>query len=319
VQRLVNCCTIYPDGLHASTTRFGYLCMMLNWRRLILLRYAILAGMAAMSIDSSVAWAQPGKVLQPEDLAHQRPANFFKLRYARSADICREYGQSIAGPATPYPFPHVPVGINYGGPAGDAVSRSTLEIPALATDPDNFAKDVPTWFRERGPYGLPVFFHVDFDNTGRVGLAMIWNIPMEGRHLLLPKASLRDRAYQPDDPAILSATEILPNYPQLQPGFNGWEESEALTRSIEAAIGQPLPRFTGPDRLIPRYYWFARVAGRTYLMNTLWLAEERRTDVFSLLIELRPDGEGVLMCGFSNAVPVAGCSRDLPRGTACWH
>lgn len=263
--------------------------------------------------------AQSGRVLQAEVLAHQRPANFFKLRYARSASICREYGQSIAGPATPYPFPFTPWPIMYSGAAGDAVSRSTLEIPALAVDLDSFAKDVPAWFRYRGLLPLPTFFHVDFDNTGRVSLAMIWNLPVEGRILGLPKASLRDRAYQPDDPAVLSASGILPYYPQAEVrSFDGWEESEALTRSIEAAIGRKLPSFTGTNRTIRRYYWFVRVAGRTYLSNSLWLATERRTDVYALLIELRPDGEGILMCGFSNAAPVGGCPRDLPRGTPCW-
>ncbi len=293
---------------------------MLSWRRLVVLGWSLFVAVATVSIGCTSVSAQPRSVLRAEDLAYQRPANFFKPRYARSASVCREYGRSIAGPATRYPFPYTPWPTSYSPAAGDAVSRSTLEIPALEIDPDDFAKDVPIWFRARGVFPLPAFFHVDFDNTGRISLAMISNIPVEGRFLGLSMASFRDRAYRPDDPAVLSATGILPYYPQLEPGFfRGWEESETLRRSIKAAIGQPLPSFTGPNRAIRRYYWFVRVAGRTYLSNTLWLAGERRTDVHALLMRLMPDGEGVLMCAFSNAVPVSGCPYDLPRGTPCWH
>lgn len=313
-------CTIFPESLHTGVTCFGHLRTMLSWRRLVLLGWSFFVATATMSIDCTSASAQSRSVLRAEDIAHQRPANFFKLRYARSASVCREYGRSIAGPATRYPFPFTPWPISYSAAAGDAVSRSTLEIPALEIDPDDFAKDVPIWFRKRGLLPLPMFFHVDFDNTGRVSLAMIWNIPVEGRSLVLPTASLRDRAYQPDDPAVLSAIQILPYYPQRQAGlFEAWHESEALIRSIEAAISRKLPGFAGPMPAINRYYWFARVAGRTYLSNTLWVGTERSTDVYALLIELRPDGEGVLICGFSNASPIGACPRDLPRGFPCFR
>lgn len=243
-----------------------------------------------MNIECAVALAQSGSVLQASEAIYRRPADFFKLRYARLASVCREYGRSIAVPAQSIP--------NYGGKA-EAMARSTFEITPLTV-----AKAISNRFRTRD-HRLYQFFHVDFDNTARVRLAVVMIDEYYGgqRYLELPKGKLQTRAHRPEDPAVLAT--IPDAWGKRSSGFEAWTESLALRKAIAAAFNES--ELVSSVQVGRRYYRFVRITGRTYLASTLWMDGGDWTRVYGFLFKLRPNAEGILMCGFSNAIPVAGC------------